>query len=55
MLNQRSPLTRLGSCWVLLFLLAVSPLVAQEAGKDDPQKAGGKDDEKKEQPIVPKD
>lgn len=55
MLNQRSPLTRLGSCWVLLFLLAVSPLVAQEAGKDDPAKAGGKDDEKKEQPIVPKD
>src|SRR3984957_9561436 len=54
MLKQCLPLTRLGSCWLLLFLLAFSSAVAQDSGKDDSAKAG-KDDDKKEQPIVPKD
>src|SRR6202046_3860852 len=54
MLKQCSSLTRLGSCWLLLFLLAFSSAVAQDSGKDDSAKAG-KDDDKKEQPIVPKD
>src|ERR1700721_720628 len=54
MLKQCSSLARLGSFWVLLFLLAFSSAVAQDSGKDDSAKAG-KDDDKKEQPIVPKD
>src|ERR1700761_2391862 len=44
-------LARWGS-FCLLLLLALSPLMAQDSGKDDDK---GKDDEKKEQPIVPKD
>src|ERR1700677_3894663 len=54
-LKQRSPLIRLGSCCLLLSLLAFFPAIAQETGKDDSAKATDKDDEKKEQPIVPKD
>jgi carboxypeptidase C (cathepsin A) len=54
MLKPLSPLTRLGSCCLLLLLVSL-PAIAQDAAKDDAAKAADKDEEKKEQPIVPKD
>ncbi len=55
MLKSCSPLNRRSVCLLLLLVVSLSCVSAQDAGKDNPPKDAAKEDAKTPTPIIPKD